>query len=369
MLLKNIQIENFRSFEHYKVENLARVNLFVGDNNSGKTSVLEAIRFLVAQGRLQTLFSIMRERGEYESDSERRHSYRYKLQSLFSSANDPHFDIELADSRELEIRATYAEPVQAVEQIVKLGVKQAKGFGNPRLHSTSRLHSSKIDIDLRQDSADLNDDLTAQSPTGYLKNHSDDLDAFPFFRREPNYLSISVAGEQTGQLASLWTKVLESRREQDVLKAINLIVEDCSDIHFAPSASTKSHVFLDVAGKRRPLAEFGGGTASILAIASGLGYCANGYLFVDEIDTGLHFSRLADVWRMVITTARELDVQVFATTHSQDCLRALADAIDADDSLTDEDVALFSIDRRVDYAVRFDKKGIVITVDHEIEVR
>ena len=50
MLLNDLTIENFRSFENYKLDKLARVNLLVGDNNCGKTSVLEAVRLLVAQG-------------------------------------------------------------------------------------------------------------------------------------------------------------------------------------------------------------------------------------------------------------------------------------------------------------------------------
>ncbi len=60
-------------------------------------------------------------------------------------------------------------------------------------------------------------------------------------------------------------------------------------------------------------------------VASGLFVTsAGGCLFVDEIDTGLHYSVMAKMWHLLIETARRLDVQVFASTHSLDCLQALA---------------------------------------------
>lgn len=48
----------------------------------------------------------------------------------------------------------------------------------------------------------------------------------------------------------------------------------------------------------------------------------NGILLIDEIENGLHYSVQPDLWRMIFETAQELDVQVFATTHSYDCVQA-----------------------------------------------
>lgn len=45
-IFKNIEINNFRGFDHLKVDNFSNVNLFLGGNNVGKTSVLEAIFLL-----------------------------------------------------------------------------------------------------------------------------------------------------------------------------------------------------------------------------------------------------------------------------------------------------------------------------------
>ncbi len=61
-----------------------------------------------------------------------------------------------------------------------------------------------------------------------------------------------------------------------------------------------------------------------------------GYLLVDEPDTGLHWTALDGMWRLLLATARRLDVQIFATTHSYDCIHGLASAIKAEPDLRDD---------------------------------
>lgn len=67
-MLKTVKIENFRGFESFELQNLGRLNLLVGKNNSGKTSILEAIRLLCSCNNLEPLKDIMRSRGESSWD-------------------------------------------------------------------------------------------------------------------------------------------------------------------------------------------------------------------------------------------------------------------------------------------------------------
>jgi AAA15 family ATPase/GTPase len=48
----------------------------------------------------------------------------------------------------------------------------------------------------------------------------------------------------------------------------------------------------------------------------------DGYLLIDEFENGLHYSVQEQVWEVVFTLAKSLNVQVFATTHSSDCIKA-----------------------------------------------
>lgn len=64
-MLKSVKIENFCGFETFELQQLGRINLLVGVNNSGKTSVLEAIQLLCSPKNFEPLYELMNNRGEY----------------------------------------------------------------------------------------------------------------------------------------------------------------------------------------------------------------------------------------------------------------------------------------------------------------
>ena len=94
----------------------------------------------------------------------------------------------------------------------------------------------------------------------------------------------------------------------------------------------------------------------------------NGLLLIDEIDTGLHWTVMEDLWRLVIGAARNGNVQVFATTHSYDCIKGLASLLEREPELA-EDVSLQKLERRLDKAVAFRGEQIPRAVSHHIELR
>ncbi|RWX51302.1 AAA ATPase domain-containing protein [Candidatus Electrothrix marina] len=63
-MIEQLEIKNFRGFSEYKIEDIGQVNLLVGTNNSGKTSVLEAVHLLKSRGDAAVLFSLLSRRGE-----------------------------------------------------------------------------------------------------------------------------------------------------------------------------------------------------------------------------------------------------------------------------------------------------------------
>lgn len=63
-MIRNLKLEGYRSFESYELQDLTRVNLLVGRNNCGKTSILEAVQFLVSGGNPYVLRQIADERSE-----------------------------------------------------------------------------------------------------------------------------------------------------------------------------------------------------------------------------------------------------------------------------------------------------------------
>lgn len=65
-------------------------------------------------------------------------------------------------------------------------------------------------------------------------------------------------------------------------------------------------------------------------------------VLIDEIESGLYYDRLPDVWKGLLTFCKHYEAQVFATTHSRECLAALSEA-SAD---SEEDVSLIRVERQ-----------------------
>lgn len=117
-----------------------------------------------------------------------------------------------------------------------------------------------------------------------------------------------------------------------------------------------------------PIGSMGEGIWRILALAIALVSAQGGVLLVDEIDTGLHFSTMSDMWKLIWKTAKKLDVQVFATTHNSDCWSSLADVIQNED-LEGEEITIHRIEANKNTSVVFTEPEIVIAAQRDIEVR
>ena len=173
----------------------------------------------------------------------------------------------------------------------------------------------------------------------------------------------------------LWDRVLTEDRESEVVDAMKLLERDLKSIRFLTSdasrmRSDRAGVLLGFqgGGRRVPLGSHGDGMRRLLALSLALTQTARGVLLVDEIDTGLHWTVLEDMWRLVVDTARKSSVQVFATTHSLDCIRGLAGLAESCPDVAGE-VSIHKIERALHKAVRFADDDIPAIVEQNIEVR
>ena len=127
-------------------------------------------------------------------------------------------------------------------------------------------------------------------------------------------------------------------------------------------------VRLSDSSQRVPIGSMGDGIWRILGLALSSVCARSGFLFVDEIDTGLHFTAMSDMWKLVWKTAIRLNVQVFATTHNSDCWTSLASIASQEDTTGDE-ITIQRIERGKETSVVFTEPEIVIAAKRGIEVR
>jgi AAA15 family ATPase/GTPase len=131
------------------------------------------------------------------------------------------------------------------------------------------------------------------------------------------------------ELAVLWNNITLTPREDRVVEALQILEPSVDRISFTSNQIANSGILLRLKDELQPvqLGSMGDGMRRIIAIAASLVSVEDGILLVDEIDTGLYHGAQVDMWRLVLETALRQDAQIFATTHSWDCVKAFQQAL------------------------------------------
>jgi AAA15 family ATPase/GTPase len=117
-----------------------------------------------------------------------------------------------------------------------------------------------------------------------------------------------------------------------------------------------------------PLRSLGDGMQRVLGIILALVNAKDGMLLIDEFENGLHYSVQPDIWRLLFKVAHRLNVQVFATTHSWDCIEAFQKAAVED---AGEEGMLIRLEEKNNEigTTLFDERRLGIATREQIEVR
>ena len=383
-MLTTLELENYRGFGKYRLTGLDRVNLLVGKNNCGKTSVLEAVHFLVAGGDFAVLADTASQRGEMvpamrEPDEHRRHMYPVVSHFFCGHALKPgaYFAVRTCNSlgsitvRVVNVADLYeqgkqkwlfAHPEVLFEE--EAGTGTGTGANLAICVEGGRFLPEESAFPVTEEGAILPDVL--QRYRRSLLRETDDVEPTQFIT--PDSLEPRSMGE-------MWNKVIADARESEVIEAMKILAPGLENIFFLSGESAyrfggRGGVLAAFKGTRRrePLGSYGGGMRRLLALSLSLVRSEGGVLLVDEIDTGLHYSIMGDMWRLVTEAARRSNVQVFATTHSSDCVRGVAWLCENHPELA-ADISLQKIDCDLEEAVALHGEEIVLAEKQGMEVR
>ncbi len=354
-MLKSLTIKGFRCFKELRVEPLTRVNLLVGKNGSGKTSVLDAAE-LAASGSVERLVqSAIRRREQILipgvlTPAEEKYSEHVIDPSHLFLGHD------LENGREFTIDSS-GEVRRWVQCTVELAsVRDAGG-------TWARILSLRFVSHLTQEGEA---DRLSISPAGGVLPPPRLLS-----EASPPVNFLRAEGVDAFALSQLWDRVALTPEEEPVIAALQLIEPRVDRIAFlggGRSSSPSIFVKLSKMEQRLPLATLGGGMEHLFALGAHLSSAQGGLLLVDEIDTGLHYSMMTDMWRLVVETAKRLKVQILATTHSLDCVRALARLRNRHPEIAAE-VTLHRVEKERPKTVVYDMDEIVVAAQSHIEVR
>jgi hypothetical protein len=360
-MLTSLTISGFRTFRKLHVDQLARVNLFVGTNNAGKTSILEATE-LVALGTSSALFRSPLRRGEriVESLENAPASREIDLSHLF-------YGHSLRPGSSFSIQSTGPGSGSVFCQILA---------AEPTQDSEEALFKNELPLDFTETGLlslhfkGQNEATLYLSPDGGVTERSRRLLIHPNFETAPTVNFLGTENPDNSRLGRLWDAVVLTPEEKGVAEALRIIEPQIERIAFLSETRQSSNIFLKFTSsdQRLPLGSLGDGLKHLLALTLHLSAARDGFLLVDEIDTGLHYTVMEDMWRLVIETATRLNVQVFSTTHSLDCVRALARIRAAHPEIASE-VMLHRIEKNSSTTVSYNTDELLIAAKSQLEVR
>lgn len=336
-MLTSFHVQGFRGLKDLKLDGLGRANLIVGQNNVGKTTLLEALDICAAGSSApKRVLDVLKRRG----------SRRIGVQS----GDDAVAWESLFNAGDARLARLHAQGTPA--RTLDFAVEESAG---------ATLHPTQVQMKMSHKGRD-------QVDLGNLKRYR--AHSAAGFAALACTLILSH-GMSAQDRALRWDEAAISTDEEVVLKLVRLIEPDIERIVLVAAGDEQQPRAVFARLKSRPdavpLLSLGEGVMKVFELSLALVGARGGFLLVDEFATGVHYSLIEELWTFVLKAAAQLDVQVFATTHSWDCIEAFQRATAA----SPEVGTLLRIDKRGEElrAVSYSEEELAIATRQSIEVR
>jgi SepF-like predicted cell division protein (DUF552 family) len=380
-MYKFFNIRHFRCFRELKLEGLARFNLFIGRNNVGKTALLEAL--FIHSGAYNPELTL------------RVHGFR-GIETTpvgWSGYQEAPWDWLFHDFATHEVIVLESEDNNGKRRVIRLR----------QVREPSELSEIVQSISQRQNGGQILPLTTPKVPAEPVKQISIssefakvlELECEEDGKRSKHYLIVTPRDINMTlpppppfptifQSARIGTSAIEradrfgrlqlSGKKTLLLEALRVIeprLKDVTEISFLGGQPLLYGALEVLEGVERllPLQLMGEGMVRLTDLIVNIAGAPNGVVLVDEIETGFHYSVLPKVWQAIARAAQDMNTQVFATTHSRECLIAAHQAFSESEIY---DFRLFRLELDPEGEIRvvaFDREDLEAVVEQEWEVR
>ena len=283
-----VNITNYRRLNNIEMTNFSRVNIFAGNNNTGKTSILEAFYLLTQLNYISAFLELERFRGRFINDFHSKWIVRnfnsdIKINGIFNKTKI-FLHILKYDSEENIKKTNYLSSIKS------------KAIVNKDILSTSLDLYSNSEPELFFQKSKILCNATFSSP----------------YRNNPNLLKHAHARAIKEKYYDEIVKFIIDNMDSSIEKIEMTNVENES--RFLVSSSRNKEAI--------DITKYGEGLQRIFEIALLIGYSRNGIICIDEVDSAIHKSLLIKFTKFIQQAADKFNVQVFLSTHSKECIDA-----------------------------------------------
>ena len=312
-MLTSIHIQGFKGFKDTLIAPMRKVNLILGGQNVGKTSLLEAVYLGASEiGYYQRLPSLFRV-------AEGRDGSRY-LQSVLKGRGQ--WLVDLADDKENVLRTT-----------------SHSDSGHSDFFTFGKIKNEDVNLNR------LIKDRNIESQGELRRNISVKSSVKDVLFVNP--LAVSVHLPNQLAVAQLFDKTIMSRKKKVLLDMLRRIDPRLEDMHsLSPDGEQRIYVELEGEGEALPLPQLGHGFSRLVHLYCSLLVTDAKLALIDEVENGIHYSSLPTLFQGIQDIAAKHDVQTLMTTHSWDCIRAAYKTFADADNL--QDFQLIRLEREGD---------------------
>ncbi|MBN1676173.1 MAG: AAA family ATPase [Kiritimatiellae bacterium] len=355
-MFTSFSINDFRCFRSLTLDPLERVNLLTGTNNVGKTAVLEALFLHIGCHNPSLPFTLNAKRGllQFAPDAAAVWGWLFRDKNMDAT-------IELASKDEQggkhSLRIRFEEP------------QNAKVVPPEQMGDTGYVATTPDSYELRLEYENAGG--KSRTSRAFIEGKEIKMDrpqAEDPFPGTGIFVSAGGVAPNHKENAERFSNLARKREQEEITRILRIIEPRLKELSVLAQAG-ESMVYGDTGiGELVPTPMMGAGVGRLLTMALAIANAPNGFLLVDEVENGFHYSVLGKIWNALARLARRSNTQVFATTHSWECIKAAHRSFAGDDVY---DFRLHRLDRKGDEirAISYDQDSLGAAVEQEIEVR
>jgi AAA15 family ATPase/GTPase len=362
-MLKNIVIEGFRGFSHLELTDFKQFNLFVGKNNYGKTTILESI-FLLIGASNPTLPIVTNSNRDLKTIDKNTWSLFFNNLNMDSNIRITGFVNDLDQKRELVIKPSTEidESTQITIDNAKMtsDSKEGRSFSLPSINGLMLEYSL---IKSKKRKGERNETVVTHV---YASNSGL---KYKFDKAYKEHMTGIYLDQNKQDTIANFNEIQIKKLTQDIVRILRLIEPSLNSISLGAGGLIYCDIGLD---KLVPINILGSGIFKIMSILLAIIAYPNGIVMIDEIENGLYPSSQEILWHAIFEAAKKHNVQIFATTHSIECIRAFSSTYsDYNLAQNDDNIRLFRIERKNDIykIVSYNYRILAASLESGWEVR
>ena len=341
--IHELKIEALRGIRGLGLPQLGHVNLLVGDNNSGKTTVLEALALFCRPLDPLEWLAAARRRNVKSSRESVLEGVRWLFPQDKANLDDPYYEGRVQIDGKgvfpcLQAGAHFdgfgadEEDSESFDRDAYEEESSSSGYDEEESYGSLGFPARGADITLStRVPTDRWLEFDASPDNGRIDYEFELFEDERFITRDPardpklDVVTISPFSHRVEQLQmSRLSEATLSETAFNVLQCLRLIDPGIQELEILSRSGVRPTLWVrhETTGYS-PIYTLGDGVRRILTMALGLIEAQNGVLLIDEIETAIHKDALVDVFQWLVQAAAHFNVQLFATTHSLEAVDAV----------------------------------------------